>query len=80
MKSAVTGKGTSIQLTSGPGKGHGVGGSCFGDSGGPLFLKGTRTIVGISSYVLNLNCKGTAYYYRADMQSSHDFIDDYLSD
>ncbi|MHC4449387.1 MAG: trypsin-like serine protease [Planctomycetota bacterium] len=62
------------------GKGHGVGGTCFGDSGGPIFLKGTRTIVGVGSYVLNLNCKGTAFYYRTDLQSSHDFIDGFLND
>jgi len=80
LVSAVTGGGTSIQVTAGPGKGHGSGGTCFGDSGGPLFLHGTTTIVGTGSYVLNLNCKGTAYKYRADLQSSHDFVNSFLDD
>jgi hypothetical protein len=75
LRSQVTGDGTSIQISAGPGKGIGPGGACFGDSGGPLFLRGTNTIVGISSFVLNQNCKGTGFYYRADMQSSHGFID-----
>jgi len=78
LVSAVTGGGTSIQVSSGPGKGHGSGGACFGDSGGPLFLRGTTTIVAIDSYVLNYNCKGTSYYYRADMQPSHDFVDSFF--
>jgi len=80
LVSAVTGGGTSVQVSSGPGRGNGPGGTCFGDSGGPLFLRGTTTIVGIGSYVLNLNCKGTAYKYRADLQSSHDFVNSFLDD
>ena len=34
------------------------GGTCFGDSGGPIFDAGTRMIVAVNSFVLSPNCTG----------------------
>ncbi len=42
------------------------GGTCFGDSGGPNFIKGTRVIAGVTSYGLNGTCGGTGGVYRLD--------------
>jgi Trypsin len=60
--------GFNVRVSSGPGKGNGPGGTCFGDSGGPLFWQGQ--IVAVNSFVLNLNCKGSGYGYRTDTAAS----------
>jgi hypothetical protein len=55
------------------------GGTCYGDSGGPLFYtyKGKEYLVGITSFGLNANCKGTDFAYRTDTESARTFIDKY---
>jgi len=63
--------GYSVQLSASPGKG---GALCFGDSGGPVFLAGTTTIVAVNSFVLNSQCMGSGFSYRTDTQDSLDFI------
>jgi len=47
--------------------GGGSGGTCFGDSGGPDLLGGTRTVLGVNSYVTNVNCAGVGYSSRVDI-------------
>ena len=42
------------------------GGSCNGDSGGPVFFKGTRTIAAVTSFGMNGQCKGQDFSYRLD--------------
>jgi Trypsin len=43
-------------------------GSCFGDSGGPLFLPDQQTIVGVTSWGSTVPpCTGPAYYQRIDL-------------
>jgi hypothetical protein len=44
----------------------------FNASGGPLLHDGY--IVGVNSFVLNLNCKGPAFAYRVDTAYAQDFI------
>jgi Trypsin len=41
--------------------------SCFGDSGGPLFLPDQQTIVGVTSFVSTPVCRGPVYYQRVDL-------------
>lgn len=48
------------------------GGTCFGDSGGPI-LDGD-TIVAVTSFGLNLNCAGIGGVFRIDRQAELDFI------
>jgi Trypsin len=45
----------------------GSGGLCFGDSGGPDLLGGTDIVLGVNSYVTNVNCSGTGYSQRIDI-------------
>ena len=52
------------------------GGTCFGDSGGPL-LRGD-TIVGVTSFGLNANCAGIGGGYRIDKPQDLAFINDLL--
>ena len=53
-----------VQLASNPGGGRG--GTCFGDSGGPVLLSGTDIVVAVNSFVLNGNCAGQGFGYRTD--------------
>jgi hypothetical protein len=65
LTSALTG-GFNLQATNNPGIG---GGSCFGDSGGPVFYgnQSSNLIVGITSFGLSANvCAGVDFAYRSD--------------
>jgi hypothetical protein len=59
--------------------GGGSGGTCFGDSGGPDLLGGTDTILGINSFVTNVNCSGNGYSSRVDVPSTLTWINGFLS-
>ncbi|MGE5378751.1 MAG: trypsin-like serine protease [Bacteroidota bacterium] len=50
------------------GNGSGKGGTCNGDSGGPVFLGGydSDLIVAVTSFGLNSLCRGTDFAYRID--------------
>jgi hypothetical protein len=52
------------------------GGSCFGDSGGPVFLG--RFVVGDASYVNSLSCNATGGYQRVDTAYSRAFLNRFL--
>jgi hypothetical protein len=71
--------GYNIHTSNNPGKGQGTGGSCFGDSGGPIFYpQGSNTVVGIVSFGLNENCKGGDFAYRTDILEAQEFINSFL--
>ena len=55
-------KTTGVSLLRGKGEA-----SCFGDSGGPLFVPDQQTIVGVTSGASTPVCKGPAYYQRVDL-------------
>ena len=48
------------------------GGSCFGDSGGPVFQGGY--VLGDASYVNSFQCNATGSYQRVDTQYAQDFL------
>jgi Trypsin len=52
------------------------GGSCFGDSGGPVFLDGY--VLGDASYVNSFSCNATGSYQRVDTVYSREFLDQFL--
>jgi Trypsin len=58
--------GFNIQLSTNPGKGRG--GSCFGDSGGPILYDATDVILGVNSFVVNGQCAGVGFAYRTDQE------------
>ncbi len=65
------------------GNGDGRGGTCSGDSGGPVFLGGfgSNLIVGVTSFGMNSLCRGTDYAYRIDTKDVLDWINGgYLAD
>jgi hypothetical protein len=67
--------GFNVQLATNPGGGRG--GTCFGDSGGPVLVDDTDVIAAVNSYVLGqrlTTCKATAFAYRTDQQAVIDWI------
>lgn len=61
-----------LQLNGNPADTRGGGGTCFGDSGGPVFLNGY--IVGVTSYGYTENCRYLGGYQRVDIAISQDWI------
>ena len=61
------------------GNGDGRGGTCSGDSGGPVFLGGpnSNVIVAVTSFGLNALCRGTDFAYRLDRAEVLDWIADH---
>jgi Trypsin len=63
-----------LKTTANPSQGKG--GTCNGDSGGPIFFAGTRTIAAVTSFGMNAECKGLDFSYRLDRQEVLDWIND----
>ncbi|NYD78999.1 trypsin-like serine protease [Arthrobacter cupressi] len=61
-----------LQVNGNPNDVRGTGGSCFGDSGGPLFLDGQ--IVGVTSYGYTANCRYLDGYQRVDIPVVQDWL------
>ena len=53
------------------------GGSCFGDSGGPVFVNGY--VLGDASYVNSFSCNATGSYQRTDTAYSRSFLNRFLN-
>lgn len=75
LESALT-DGYNLHTSNNPGEGHGTsGGSCFGDSGGPIFYpEDSNVVVGIVSFGMNWNCKGGDWAFRTDIDTTQDFV------
>jgi len=60
------------------GNGAGRGGTCSGDSGGPVFLGDfeSNLVVAVTSFGLNALCRGTDFAYRVDTQAVQDWIEE----
>lgn len=51
------------------------GGTCSGDSGGPIFVEGTTTIAAVTSYGINARCAGTGGGYRVDTADDLEWLE-----
>jgi hypothetical protein len=71
LNSALT-SGYNIQLTANPG--HGRGGTCGGDSGGPGLYGTTDIIVAVNSFGQNEWCRGVDFMYRVDQAAVQNWI------
>lgn len=67
------GEGIAAVFSNNNGKAH-QGGTCYGDSGGPVFEKGTLTIVAVNSFGVTPNCTGNGGGYRVDQPDDHAFL------
>ncbi|MBN1565487.1 MAG: trypsin-like serine protease [Anaerolineae bacterium] len=72
LRSHLTG-GQSAKFTNNPGNGTGSGGTCFGDSGGPVFYDDSNMIVAVVSWG-NTPCIGVDFQFRIDTPVALDFI------
>jgi V8-like Glu-specific endopeptidase len=55
---------------------QGKGGTCNGDSGGPVYFYGTNVIAAVTSFGMNPQCKGIDYSFRLDRQEVLNWIND----
>ena len=51
-----------------------TGGTCFGDSGGPIFVAGTTTLTSVVSFGISQTCTGTSGGYRLDQPDDLAFL------
>jgi len=71
MNSTDNGQESSAKFSNNPGKGRG--GTCFGDSGGPIFYQDTNIIGAVVSFGYT-PCIGLEYHFRIDTATALDFI------
>lgn len=58
----------------------GKGATCYGDSGGPVFLEtNNRLIVGVTSYGTDAGCRVHAGFVRLDTQAARSFLGNYVT-
>jgi secreted trypsin-like serine protease len=56
-----------------------TGGTCFGDSGGPVFDSTTsNVVVAVNSWVRSSTCSGQSGGYRLDQTDDLNFVGSYL--
>ena len=71
-------KGGNLHTLNNPSATGGTGGSCFGDSGGPVLVNNTNQVIAVVSYGFSATCHGADYSWRVDTQPSYDFIQPFL--
>jgi hypothetical protein len=69
--------GYNLQLASNFGGGRV--GTCFGDSGGPVLIGGTDTVLAVNSFVKNWSCAGQGFPYRVDTADVQEWMEDVLA-
>jgi hypothetical protein len=67
------GGGISAKFSNNKGK-TSTGGTCFGDSGGPIFLEPTTTLVAVTSYGISPTCADGTGGYRLDQRDDIKFL------
>jgi hypothetical protein len=65
-----------VQLNGNPNDVRGGGGTCFGDSGGPVFLNGY--LVAVTSYGYTANCRYLGGFQRVDIPVVQDWLNEYV--
>jgi Trypsin len=63
-----------LHTSNNPSSRGGRGGTCGGDSGGPVLVNNTDQVLAVVSYGPSATCHGADYSWRVDTQDSYDFI------
>ena len=71
-------KGGNLHTSNNPSSTGGRGGSCFGDSGGPVFVNNTNQVLAVVSYGPSGTCHGADYSWRVDTEPSYAFVGPFL--
>jgi len=78
LNSTFNGDSQSAKFSNNPGQGNGgPGGSCFGDSGGPIFRSGTNIVTAVVSFGFT-PCIGVDFQFRMDTAVALDFVAPYV--
>ena len=72
-------KGGNLHTSNNPSVKGGAGGTCFGDSGGPVFKNDSNQILGVVSFGNSGTCHGADYSWRMDNADSYDFVEGLLN-
>ena len=72
-------KGGNLHTLNNPSAIGGVGGSCFGDSGGPVFVNNTNQVIAVVSYGNSNTCHGADYSWRVDTREGYAFVNGFLA-
>jgi trypsin len=67
-------RGGNLHTLNNPSEVGGRGGTCFGDSGGPVFVNDTNQVIAVVSFGFSGTCHGADYSWRVDTQDSYEFI------
>jgi hypothetical protein len=78
VNSTDTGDGHSAKFSNSPGAGSGSGGTCYGDSGGPIFHGETTVIGAITSFGFT-PCIGVDFNFRMDTEVAQSFVRPFLN-
>jgi hypothetical protein len=73
-------QGGNLHTLNNPSAVGGRGGTCFGDSGGPVLVNNTNQVIAVVSFGFSPTCHGADYSWRVDTQDSYDFILPFLDD
>jgi secreted trypsin-like serine protease len=57
----------------------GLGGDCYGDSGGPKFIEGNTTMIVATVTTGDYNCRATTWDWRLDTAEARSFLGSYLT-
>jgi hypothetical protein len=72
-------RGGNLHTLNNPSEIGGQGGTCFGDSGGPVFVNNTNQVIAVVSFGFSGTCHGADYSWRVDTQDAYDFVLPFLS-
>ena len=67
-------RGGNLHTLNNPSEVGGRGGTCFGDSGGPVLVNNTNQVIAVVSFGDSNTCHGADYSWRVDTTDSYEFI------
>jgi len=72
--------GGNLHTLNNPSEKGGRGGTCFGDSGGPVFVNNTNDVLAVVSFGFSGTCHGADYSWRVDTTDSYNFVVPFLAE
>jgi hypothetical protein len=71
--------GGNLHTLNNPSSVGGTGGTCFGDSGGPVLVNDTNQVIAVVSFGFSATCHGADYSWRVDTVDSYEFVQAFLA-